>query len=383
MTRNSILFVCPDYHSAFALRAEFRKLGWKADIYVPPGFPERFLFESVDVILGKNYDNSNTLKSTVIAVFNFIHFFWMSRKYRYHVHYGALSQPQSIEVYLLKMGLANNGFHLGLSISRLLGKKIVYLPSGCRDEELRSQFELLDDGAVCGNCGFSDQCSDANIRPYLKRAMRYAHLSVGLGFLETSYLNVEHLRYKSIDLDRWKPIEVKLSSSPEKIRVLHSHALETRNSKDRNIKGSLIIIEAMRKIESEFPNVEFVEITGLTTSEMLAEQQKADIIVDQLRYGHWGSSGVEAMALGKVLVCYLRPEWKENFLRNFPDVKGLPVVHADVSSFYEVMVDLLKQPEKIAFLKKESRAFAEIHYKPHSNVQELVRVLKSLDALTD
>ena len=76
----------------------------------------------------------------------------------------------------------------------------------------------------------------------------------------------------------------------------------------------------MRKIEGELPNVEFVEVTGLTTREMLEEQQKADIIVDQLRYGHWGSSGVEALALGKVLVCYLRPEWSENFLLSFPDI---------------------------------------------------------------
>jgi hypothetical protein len=381
VTKDSILFVSPDYHSAFALRAEFRKIGWKANIYVPPGFPERFLFETVDVIRGKNYANSKFIRRAIVAVFNFVHFFWISRNYKYHVHYGALLHPQSIEPYLLRMGLGSNGFHLGLSILRSLGKKIIYLPSGCRDEELRSQFELLDDGAVCGNCGFSDQCSDGNILPNLKRAMRYAHLSVGLGFLETSYLKVEHLRYKSIDLDRWKPVEITPASSLRKIRVLHSHALETRNTKDRNIKGSPIIIELMRKIERELPNVEFVEVTGLTTREMLEEQQKADIIVDQLHYGHWGSSGVEALALGKVLVCYLRPEWSKNFLGSFPDVKHIPIIQADIHNFYDVMMDLLQQPEKIAILKKESRAFAEIHYQPQSNVQELVRVFKGLDAV--
>jgi hypothetical protein len=45
------------------------------------------------------------------------------------------------------------------------------------------------------------------------------------------------------------------------------------------------------------------------------------------------------------------------------------------------MMDLLQQPEKIALLKKHGRAFAEIHYQPQSNVQELVRVFKGLAAV--
>jgi glycosyltransferase involved in cell wall biosynthesis len=378
MRRNSVLFVNPDYHSSFALRDELRKIGWKADIYVPTGFPERFLFSATDVISGKIHRRVNGFWKIWNSLANFVSFVWLSRRYKFQVHYGALSQP-----YLnLNPPWARNkedqGFHFGLWTMRILGKKIAYLPSGCRDEELRSKFELLDKGAVCGNCGFSSRCSDSNILPNLKRVERYADVSLGFGFYETGLPRVRHLKYKSIDLDRWKSEVQSAVHAPQKIRVIHSHALENRNHGGLNIKGTPIIVEVMRKIEQEIQNVEFKELTGLTTSEMLAEQQKADVIIDQIRYGHWGSTGVEALALGKVLVCYVRPSWETNFLSNFPEYKDLPVVNVNENNLYETMYELLSNHSRINELKIRSRAFAESHYDAKKNVFDLIAVLQKL-----
>jgi glycosyltransferase involved in cell wall biosynthesis len=378
MTKKSVLFVPPDYHSSFALRNEFRKIGWRADVYVPAGFPTRFLFESDDVIRAKSFAQLSARWKYLFGAFNFVHFVWVSRKYRFQIHYGVLSQPQFIELPRFMKRILGEAFHPGIWILRLLRRRIIYLPSGCRDEELRSEFELLDNGAVCGNCGYSDRCQDTNIYPNLDRANKHARVSLGNGFLEPSYLDVKHTRHKSIDLDVWKPIPISGTDSDKKIRVLHSHALENRSAQKLNIKGSPIIVKAMRRIESELSNVEFVEVTGLSTQEMLSEQQKADIIVDQLRYGHWGSTGIEAMALGKVLVCYVRPTWKDNFLKNFPEYSDLPVVNANVDNFYEVMINLLSNDEMIRALKVRSRLFAEAHYDPSKNVHEIVKVLMAL-----
>ena len=378
MTKKSVLFVAPDYHSSFALRDEFRRIGWRADVYVPAGFPSRFLFEVEDVIFAKNYENFSLMRKYLLGALNFMHFIWISRRYKFQIHYGALSQPQFIELHPLIKRILGDEFHPGIWLSRFMRRKIIYLPSGCRDEELRSEFELLDNGAVCGNCGYSDRCQDSNISPNLDRANRYSHLSLGNGFLETSHLNVRHIKAKSIDLEVWKPVSISSLQSARKIRVIHSHALEKRSALKLNIKGTPVIVEAMRRIESELPHVEFFEITGLNTQDMLAVQRKADIVIDQIRYGHWGSTGVEAMALGKVLVCYVRPSWKANFLRNYPEYSDLPVVSADVDDFYEVMFELLNNDEMIKDLKIRSRLFAEAHYDPSKNVHELVKVLTAL-----
>ena len=134
----------------------------------------------------------------------------------------------------------------------------------------------------------------------------------------------------------------------------------------------------MRRIEAELPHVEFVELTGLKIQEMVHEQQKADILIDQLHYGWWGSTGVEAMALGKVLVCYIRSSWKANFLMNFPEYSDLPVVNVNTGNFYEVMINLLTNDEMINDLKARSRLFAEAHYDPSKNVHEMAKILMAL-----
>ena len=378
MQRHSVLFVQPDYHCSFALRDEFRRIGWMADIYVSAGFPERFLFESNGVIRAKRYGRQRSKWDYLVGTFNFVHFFWISRKFKYQIHYGALSHPNFIELPRFLKQLLGDEFHLGLWILRMMRKKIIYLPSGCRDEEVRSVFELLDKGAVCGNCGFSDQCHDSNIIPNLHRASSYAHMSIGFGIFEPSYLKVQHFKYKSIDLEAWKPINDSSIQPVKKIRVLHSHSLETRSANGLNIKGSPVIVEIMRRIEAELPYVEFVELTGLKTQDMVHEQQKADIVIDQLRYGWWGSTGVEAMALGKVLVCYVRPSWEANFLLNFPEYSDIPVVNVNTGNFYEVMINLLTNDEMINDLKARSRLFAEAHYDPSKNVHEMAKILMAL-----
>jgi glycosyltransferase involved in cell wall biosynthesis len=111
---------------------------------------------------------------------------------------------------------------------------------------------------------------------------------------------------------------------------------------------------------------------------MVLLQQQADIIVDQLRYGYWGSTGIEAMALGKVLVCYVRPSWKEFFLKQFPEHKDLPVVHATPDNIYEVLRQLVLDKSKRDELSRASREFAEKQYDSVENTKALIKILESL-----
>ena len=42
----SVLFINPDYHCSFIHRDEFRRLGWRADVFVPDSYPVQFLYET-------------------------------------------------------------------------------------------------------------------------------------------------------------------------------------------------------------------------------------------------------------------------------------------------------------------------------------------------
>lgn len=374
--QKSILFIAPDYHTSFIYRDELRKRGWKSDVYVPRTYPEHMLYAN-DVIREPRLHREEVFFRVVNVIVSFIHFHFVGLRYRYHIHYGALQSPTSLEDVWYQSKTSKSGFHMGLAIAKRLGRKIVFVPSGCRDEDLKSSFLDVEQGRICNNCGFFDRCHDSNIEPFLARARRYASLSVGNGFFTSRSLKTVVFRYKVIDLALWSCPALSLKDG-EKIRVQHSHSLQTRQTGGRNIKGTPAIREAMSKIEKEFPRVEFEEVTNVPPAEMRSRQADAHIVIDQLIYGHWGSTAIEAMALGKVVICYLRPEWEQNFRRHFPDVGEIPVVSATPETVYEVVRTLIQNPNEIVRLGRAARDFAERQFNVTKNVTELVRALNEI-----
>jgi len=107
-------------------------------------------------------------------------------------------------------------------------------------------------------------------------------------------------------------------------------------------------------------------------------QQQADIIVEQLIYGWWGSTFVETAALGKPVVCYLRPSWKKFFLETFPEYTELPIVEADTQTIYVVLKRLAEDSDYRQRAGEASRKFAEMHFNPAINTQNLIRNLEAL-----
>ena len=124
--------------------------------------------------------------------------------------------------------------------------------------------------------------------------------------------------------------------------------------------------------------MEYFFISNKLSNQMRFYQAQADIIVDQLIYGSWGSTGLEAMALGKPVVCYLRPTWKAFFLKMFPKVKDLPIVEADTDTIYNVLKKLVTVPSFRARKSLESRRFAEELYDVKKNTKELMNILQTL-----
>ena len=111
---------------------------------------------------------------------------------------------------------------------------------------------------------------------------------------------------------------------------------------------------------------------------MLQHQQEADIVIDQLHYGYWGSTGIEAMGVGCAVVCYLRPAWIDHFKKTYPDAPDIPVVSATKDSLEEVMEGLVTDLARLRAIQRRSREFAEAFYGPVSVADEVEAVLSGL-----
>jgi len=376
--RRSVLFLLPDYHNSFTLASKFRERGWRAEVFVPAQFAERFLF-SQDVIRQWRFPWSGnrfwTLINLVVAL---VQYAVLCIRFRTHVVYGRLHHPNLYEFELYQAGVVSEGFSFGLTVARLLYTKQVFIPSGCRDEDLKEVYEGLEGESMCGNCGYYDSCNDKDNRFYMQRAIRYADRITNWGFHGSTVLTVRPFRYKCLDFSRWT---VPDRSARERIVVLHSHATESRNlMPGRNIKGTPTIDAVMERICARHPNVEYRCVTGLKPAEMLQQQQDADILIDQLHYGYWGSTGIEAMGVGCAVVCYLRPAWIDHFKNTFPAAPDIPVVSATKDSLEEVMEGLVNDRARLRVIQRRSREFAEAFYGPDGVADEVEAVLSGLQS---
>lgn len=380
--KKSVIFVNPDYHCSFILRDEFRKRGWRADVFVPVGFPDKLLYRKEKLSIFEQRTAKLILSFLMkVNVFGNWAVLWISVfYYRYFIFYSALGSVPARGERSLK-GFLGPDFEIFLGLLKVLKKRVLYVPSGCVGEELPSVFSRFDNGNVCANCGV-EKCSDELRIQHLNVVRRYTNFIFGYGTYDSSQFAMTHVRYKSLDLDLWHPemeipIRFRLGES-ERIRIMHSFYEGGRNFHNRNIKGSGFVLSAVEKLKSEGYPVEYYFVQDVESKDMRYLQSQADIIVDQLIYGWWGSTSIEGMSLGKPVVCYLRKEWKEFFFERFPEYDSLPIIEANTDNIYKILKKLVKDEDYRERKGKESRQFAVKHFDAKTNARQLEEIFLNL-----
>ncbi len=164
----------------------------------------------------------------------------------------------------------------------------------------------------------------------------------------------EFLPYSHISLDDWSPCYTQMESRPLRIGHAPSH---------RGVKGTDLILEAFAALEAEHFDFEIVLIEGLSNSEAKERYKTVDVVVDQLFAGWYGGLAVEAMALGKPVIVYIRDE----DLQFIPPemVEDLPFIRAKPDNIQSILRDVLTMPrEHLLDLAKQSRVFVERWHNP-------------------
>jgi glycosyltransferase involved in cell wall biosynthesis len=383
MNNKSILFICPDYHCSFFYRDELRKHGWKADIYVPDSYPIKLLYSQKDIITLPKIRLLPILNNFINMILQCLFYLFVVMKYKYHFYYGGIDQFHFFEKTFRLNKIFDDSFRVHLYLAKLFNRKVIQLPSGCLEEETQANFYKLDRGNVCNNCGWQHNvCNDKQNIARFNLVRKYTDMVVGTGSLESSQYKATHFKYKAIDLDLWHPnlaVPEEFRMPPtENLRILHSFYNENREYGGKNIKGSPSIVAAIERLKKEGFKVEYIFINNLPVKNIRYYQVQADIVVEQLIYGWWGSTLVETAALGKPVVCYLRPAWKEFFLKTFPEYDELPIVEATLSNIYDVLKKLVTDHKYRLMMGRKSRQFAEQHFDSKNNALFFADLLNKL-----
>jgi glycosyltransferase involved in cell wall biosynthesis len=120
----------------------------------------------------------------------------------------------------------------------------------------------------------------------------------------------------------------------------------------RQRKGTEHVIAACRELEVQLEIVE-----GLHHDEAKERYARADIVVDQLNAGWYGLFAIEAMALGKPVVTFLREEavWRSSEAFGIP----VPIVSATKDTLTERLRPLVADPAERRRLGAAGRAYVE------------------------
>jgi len=217
----------------------------------------------------------------------------------YHFHFGrTLVPPHNPDLPLVKA----------------MGGRVVFHYHGC-DIRNRAHMLATHARATCTEC--DPFCIPARQQRVLASARRFADAQlVSTPDLLESVPEAEHV-----------PVAAELSdypcAPPRGAPRLVVHA-----PTNRLIKGTRYVEQAFEALEPRFPDVRFVIAESLPWRDLVTLLAQADVVVDQLFMGWYGMVAVEAMALGKPVLCFIRDDFE-------PRLHDCPIVRCTLEDLTE------------------------------------------------
>jgi hypothetical protein len=132
---------------------------------------------------------------------------------------------------------------------------------------------------------------------------------------------------------------------------------------DRARKGTSHVVRAVDRLRAEGLELELVLVEGVGRDEAWRAYERATVVVDQLLVGWYGGVAVEAMALGKPVVGYVRAEDLDAVPEGMR--AELPTIGATADTVADVLRELLTTRRgELAELGRRSRAYVERWHDP-------------------
>jgi glycosyltransferase involved in cell wall biosynthesis len=384
--RPSVLFAGQSYYHAWYLSRELRKLGWRADVLNWDTTPEsQGYYHGQDFAF--SYDPARRRRDIARHAA-----FYLRSLPRYDIfHFSNVNG--------LRFGHPLHGWvaahvrpYAEIELLRRLGKKIVYSNNGCIDGVSQTSFASWGERPVCLDCPWRNRpeiCSDERNLAWGAARNRLVHYHCNTGDNRRDYNDDptvhEVPEFYCLDPDFWRPdLEVperfRLDLPPGTVRIYHAVGnFQQRTVEGRNIKSTHIYVPLIERMKAEGYDVELTFVHDVPNRDVRFIQVQADIVVDMLTFGWFGSNVREALMLGKPVVCYLRPEWLERMRREIPDyVDDLPVVSATPETVEGVLKDLVRDPARRRDVGERGRRFALKFHSAEAGARRMDRTYREL-----
>jgi Glycosyl transferases group 1 len=256
--------------------------------------------------------------------------------------------------------------YLELPLLKRAGKRIVVTFQGC-DARMRTRSTAMFSTSACATCDVQ-WCTprmDAIRKRRIQKVFMYADRVFALN---PDLLHVlpggEFLPYASVDPREWKPADYETlrDSDSGPVRILHMPS-------NRSIKGTHFVEQACKQLQQQGQPVKLMLVEQVPHVQVEEFIRHADIVVDQLLIGWYGALAVEAMALGKPVLCYLRDEDLKLFV---PFHDHIPIVRTSKDTLAADLGRLLRNGTLRETLGRSGRQFVETYHDPLKIAQQTI-----------
>jgi hypothetical protein len=137
------------------------------------------------------------------------------------------------------------------------------------------------------------------------------------------------------------------------------------------VKGTAAVLAAVEQLKARH-DFEFRVVHDVPRADTLGIMRDCDILLDQFLIGSFGTAALEAMALGKPAVCYLKP----SVVANLPS--NAPYVNANLDNLVDVVGSLLTDGIQRQEIGRRSRLYVEQHHDAQTVARQLAGIYDEL-----
>lgn len=259
-----------------------------------------------------------------------------------------------------------------LLLYRISRKQLFFWAYGA-DVRTRNATLALGSPNCCESCPHPGKyciCDDTRAAANQRRITRAAtaRFSIGDMTLYTPGSN-NALFYWPIDLNDPRYAPAIPDTDPERpLRILHA-------PNHRHFKGTDHLIAAVENLRTRGLSVELQLVENLTHDQALAQYRNADVIFDQCLIGFHGYFALEAMALAKPVLCFIRNPQRDLLAPN-----ACPIINIRPEAIEREIERLCLKRELLPQLGSLGRTYIETYYSLSACSQRLALALSHTGA---
>jgi glycosyltransferase involved in cell wall biosynthesis len=260
-----------------------------------------------------------------------------------------------------------------LRLYRYLGKQVFFYAYGA-DVRTVERTAALGEPNCCTECPgvlTSCVCDESQQASNYQLAASYASAVFSMGdMLHYTPGSRNDLFYWPVDLEkdggrRYEP-RYPDPDSVAPIRVVHA-------PNHRSFKGTRYLIDAVRQLQDEGVPIELRLVERVPNRQALEIYRTADIVFDQCLIGFHGYFALEALAMGKPVLVFLRD--RERYLLHAVEC---PFINCPADQVVEILRELALDRKRLFELGVQGRQYMEKHHTPAAFAERLRQAYREL-----